>query len=163
MMVTKTNAIVLGMVLGCASAAAIAEVDSYNSDSDLKRYSAAGCGAQTAASSTVGTGGGIGNTSATAANNITCPVILDKFYNYSRYYYLTVLRAAGADPMRCYLSTRSGSSVTTTFQTVNTTGVETTMSFYRSGNDDAASLGCSIPKAVNGVRSWINRYYVSEY
>ncbi len=162
-MVMKKQAIALGMALSCAAAAAIAEVDSLDYDVDQKYYSAAGCAAQNAAAAVIGTGGGINNTSTTANNNLTCPVILDRFYYNQRYFYLVVYRAAGAGPMTCYLSTRYGSSVTTTNQTVGTTGTESTVSFYRNAADDAASIGCTTPRLADGVRSGIMRYYVYEY
>jgi len=154
----------LGIVLGFTVSQANAEVDGGAFEWDQKLYSAAGCGTKNDAA-TVTRGGAIYNTSTTTSNDLTCPVILDRFYDYDRYFYLVAFRATGAAAMPCYLNTFDGVSTTTTTQNVTTTGTDQYLYFNRLGSYiSTANLGCAAPKkTATGSQSGVKRYEVTEY
>jgi hypothetical protein len=157
----KKHVIAFGIILSMATTAANAGVDGAAGNFDYKRYSAAGCGATAHAKAQVTKAGSIFNT-ATGTNTITCPVILDRYNAALDYYYLRVARASGAGTMTCYLSTQTGTSVTTTNQSVGSTG-DSWVSFTASGTPNSASLGCVVPGKVAGGSSGIKYYEVYEY
>jgi hypothetical protein len=157
----KKYGIALGIVLAMAATAGNAEVDD-GGNPDWKTYSAAGCGATNHAKANVAKTGAIFNT-ATAVNNFTCPVTVDRLSGNTKFYYMTVLRKAGAAAMTCYLSIQRQGSVTTTTTRVLTTGGDSLVSFSSTGIPDSAALGCAVPATVASGASGIKHYYVWEY